>query len=131
MEISFSNLYLDEMLALQKFINSANLNFFSNFSKNPEEAHEIIDSFKKIKKVLKNSLPPAGLGPFFDADFPDGSNAFIVELTKDECVALSAFSRKIYVEALTELLGTKSAGTYAMRSMWAIRDALHSHGLNF
>jgi hypothetical protein len=131
MEISFSNLYLDEMLALQKFINSTNFDFFSNFSKNPEEAHEIIDSFKKIKKVLKNSLPPAGLGPFFDADFPDGSNAFIVELTKDECVALSAFSRKIHVEALTELLGTKSAGTYAMRSMWAIRDALHSHGLNF
>ena len=43
MEISFSNLYLDEMLALQKFTNSAIFDFFSNFSKNPEEAHEIID----------------------------------------------------------------------------------------
>jgi len=43
MEISFSNLYLDEMLALLKFINSTNFDFFSNFSKNPEEAHEIID----------------------------------------------------------------------------------------
>ncbi len=131
MQIFFSGLYVDEMLALQKFSNAANFEFFLNFAKNPEEAHEVSDSFKKIKKILKTAIPPLGAGPLFDNDFPDGENAFIVDFTKDECVSLSAFTRKIHVEALTDLLGTKSAGSLAMRSMWAIRDALHSHGLHF
>ena len=109
----------------------ARYEFISNFAKNPEQAQEILEALKKIKKILKRSLPPPGSGPLFDSEFPDGENAFIVDLTEDDCVALASFSRKIYVEALSDLLGTKSAGTYAMRSIWAIRDAIHSHGLHF
>ena len=124
------DLYLAELDALYRFSRSVSLDFFLNYAKNPEQAHEMNDAFKKIRVETKGVLPPSGGGGFFDEDFPDGSLGLDVGLTRDESVALAVFSRKIDLESLTDLFKNKTLAKHAMRSMWAIRDSLHWEGTN-